>query len=167
MPTIPCPPEWITWLRESFIVPSCLVPHGGNDLLPEGVQSSSMKLFGPELGASGIFYCLLPIIHPVIDVLFQDTSSSTFTHDLLCVGEADTCKYWFMTAAKSWLEVTEHMRGREGSNTIHAYSMSPQELSQAPFVVYFHVQKKGDLVILPPRRSANSFLDTPFTKYPV
>lgn len=88
----------------------------------------------------------------MIDVPFQDDSCSTFAHDLLCVGGADTYKSWFMTAAEDWLEVTEYMRAREGSNVIHARSISSQELSEVPFTIYFHVQRKGDLVILPPRR---------------
>jgi len=92
------------------------------------------------------------ITHPRIDALFQDDSCSTFTHDLLCVGAADAGKHWFMTATEDWLEVTEHLRARDGSNTIRAQPMSLQELSQVPFDVYFYTQKKGDLVILPPRR---------------
>lgn len=54
-PTIPSPPEWITWLRESFIVPSCLVPHAEGDLLPVLAQRVSLRLFGPELSAFGFF----------------------------------------------------------------------------------------------------------------
>ncbi|KAF9642839.1 hypothetical protein BDM02DRAFT_3105170, partial [Thelephora ganbajun] len=131
-----CPPEWVTWLQDSFMVPSCLVPHRGNDAFPDGTQNTSMRLFGPEI---------------VTDALFQDDSCSTITHDLLCVGGEDTGKYWFMTAAEDWLEVTEHLRARNGSNTIRLWSMSLQELSQAPFDVYFYTQKKGDLVILPSR----------------
>ncbi|KAF9642433.1 hypothetical protein BDM02DRAFT_3064104, partial [Thelephora ganbajun] len=132
-----CPPEWVTWLQESFIVPSCLVPYGGNDLLPDGTQSISLRLFGLERG--------------LIDALFQDDLCSTFTHDLLCVGGTDVGKHWFMTAAEDWPEVTEHLRVHDGSNTIRAQSMSLHELSQAPFNVYFYTQRKGDLVILPPR----------------
>lgn len=48
--TLPCPPEWVTWLQEAFIVPSCLIPHGGNDILPEGKESISIRIFGPETG---------------------------------------------------------------------------------------------------------------------
>lgn len=93
------------------------------------------------------------ITHSGIDALFQDDSCSTVTHDLLCVGGTDAGKYWFMTAAEDWPEVTEHLRARDGSNTIRIHSMTPQELSELPFNVYYHMQKKGDLVILPPRRS--------------
>lgn len=50
---MPCPPEWVTWLQESFIVPGCLVPHGGNDLLPDGTERTSLRLFGPDHGLSG------------------------------------------------------------------------------------------------------------------
>lgn len=96
-----------------------------------------------------------PIAHPGTDALFQDNSCSTSAHDLLCVGSADAGKHWFATAADDWLEVTEHLRARDGSNTIRAKSMTLQELSQAPFNVYFYTQRKGDLVILPPRRLGN------------
>ncbi|KAF9642864.1 hypothetical protein BDM02DRAFT_3105147, partial [Thelephora ganbajun] len=136
-----CPPEWVTWIQDSFIVPSCLVPHGGNDLLPDGTQSISLRLFGLEKG--------------LIAALFQDDSHSTVTHDLLCVGGTDAGKYWFMTAAEDWPEVTEHLQVRDGLNTIHIHSMSPQELLQVPFNIYFYMQRKGDLVILPPRRSGH------------
>lgn len=74
-------------------------------------------------------------------------------HDLLCIGGADTGKYWFMTAAEKWPEVTEYLRERDNSNVIRQRSMSLDELSQAPFDVYFHLQRKGDLIIQPPRRS--------------
>jgi len=57
-----------------------------------------------------------------------------------------------MTAAEDWPAVTHHLRARDGTNTVQACSISPQQLSQVPFDVYFHMQKKGDLVILPPRR---------------
>lgn len=99
------------------------------------------------------FFHLPPVADPKLDLPFQDDSCSTFAHDLLCVGGADARKYWFTTATENWLEVTEHMRVRDGSNAIRPRSMSPQELSQVPFTVYFHTQRKGDLVILPPRRS--------------
>jgi len=49
---LPCPPEWVNWLRESFIVPHCLIPHGNNDLFSDGAQNVSMKVFGPESGTS-------------------------------------------------------------------------------------------------------------------
>jgi hypothetical protein len=73
-------------------------------------------------------------------------------HDLLCIGGADAAKHWFMTAAEDWLEVTEYLRERDGSRTVRARSMSAQELARVPFDMYVHIQKKGDLVILPPRR---------------
>lgn len=97
----------------------------------------------------------LSVTNSVIDTKFQEDSCATFSHDLLCVCGTDASKYWFMTAAEDWLEVTEYLRARDGSNTINAQSMSLQELSQLPFNVYFHVQKKGDLVILPLRRSGH------------
>lgn len=102
----------------------------------------------------GRWVCTSPITHTVTDTVFQDDSCSTITHDLLCVGGTDTTKYWFMTAVEDWPEVTEYQRACDGSNTIHSRSMSLQELSQAPFDVYFYKQRKGDLVILPPRRLA-------------
>ena len=96
---------------------------------------------------------LLPLVtHSGIDALFQDDSCSTFTHDLLCVGDPGAGKHWFMTAAEDWPEVTKYLRTRDGSNTIRTQSISLQELSQAPFNVYFYMQRRGDLVILPPRR---------------
>jgi len=149
--TVPCPPEWVTWLQESFIVPSYLTPRGGNDFFPAGAQSTSLKLFGPELGGPSMS-CQLQLTHATSDTPFQDDSCATFTHDLLCNGGTDAAKYWFIAAARDWVTVTDYMRARDGSNAIRAHSMSPQEFSAVPFTMYFHVQKKGDLVILPPRR---------------
>ena len=54
---LPCPPEWVTWLQDSFTVPSCLIPHGGDDLLPEGTQSTSLRLFGSEQSLSDVHVC--------------------------------------------------------------------------------------------------------------
>lgn len=99
--------------------------------------------------------CSLLLTHSVIDALFQEDSCATFAHDLLCIGDSDGSKYWFMTAVEDWPEVTEYLRARDGSKMIHSRSISIQDLSQLPFNVYFHVQKKGDLVILPPRRSGH------------
>jgi len=111
-----------------------------------------MKRIGPESGVSDRYAYPQSVTHRVKGALFQDHSCSTFAHDLLCIGGADASKYWFATATEDWLEVTESLRARDGSKTIRAYSMSPQELSQLPFNVYVYMQKKGDLVILPPRR---------------
>lgn len=119
-------------------------------MLPRGGQSTSLRLFGPALGALDCSF-LLRVAHSELEVPFQDDSCSAFAHDLLCIGGEDAHKYWFMTAAENWLEVTEHIRARGGSNVVRTHSMSPQELSQAPFTIYFHRQRKGDLVILPPR----------------
>lgn len=47
---LPCPPEWINWLRESFIVPRCLIPHGSNDMFSDETQNISMRVFGQETG---------------------------------------------------------------------------------------------------------------------
>jgi hypothetical protein len=74
----------------------------------------------------------------------------SFTHDLLCVGGVDVSKYWFMTTAEDWVEVMEYLCTCNGSNTVSTRSMSLQELSQLPFNVYFHVQRRGDLLIQPP-----------------
>lgn len=70
-------------------------------------------------------------------------------------------KYWFMTAVEDWPEVTEHIRAKDGSKRIPARSMSIQELSESPFNVYVHRQRKGDLVIIPSRR-----LDHPRSVHP-
>jgi len=57
-----------------------------------------------------------------------------------------------MTATEDWPEVTKHLRTKSGSNQIPARSLSLKALSGSPFNIYFHRQRKGDLVILPPRR---------------
>ena len=57
-----------------------------------------------------------------------------------------------MTAAEDWPEVTEHLRAKDGENTISTRSMSLQDLKTVPFEVFVHRQRKGDLVVLPPRR---------------
>lgn len=57
-----------------------------------------------------------------------------------------------MTAAEDWPQVVEHLRERNGSNVMRVRCMSTQELSEAPYSIYVHTQRKGDLVILPPRR---------------
>ena len=149
--TLPCPPEWIYWLRSSSTIPNCLIPYGSNDLLPDGTQSISMGVFGRDTGEYLLQYVGLPLM-ATAESFFRDDSSGTTRHDLLCVGHPDACKYWFMSASKAWPEVTQHLRARDGSNTIHAESILLQEPSQVPFDIYFHKQIKGDLIILPPRR---------------
>ena len=88
----------------------------------------------------------------MLDTLFVDDSCSSVSHDLLCIGGPDAVKHWFMTAAEDWMQVTENLRVRNGSNTIPRRSMSGEELSEVPHNVYFHTQRRGDLMILPPRR---------------
>jgi hypothetical protein len=151
--TLPCPPEWVNWLQESPIVPRSLIPYGNNDLFSDGTRSIYMRVFGPETGAFNLSAPFDADRTPDdVESHFRDDSCSTFAHDLLCIGNPDACKYWFMTAAEEWPEVTHHLRARDGTNTFQTRSISIQELSQVPFDVYFYVQKKGDLVILPPRR---------------
>ena len=113
-----------------------------------------MKIFGQETGAHSRFDFLFLIDHISGDAesCFRDDSCATLAHDLLCVGSPEACRYWFMTAADDWPEVTHHLRALDGTNTVQAGPISPQELSQVPFDIYFHIQRKGDLVILPPRR---------------
>ena len=96
--------------------------------------------------------CSPPITHSSVDSPFQDDSCSTTTHDLLCIGDTSMSKDWFMTAAKDWPEVTEHLRTRSDSNRIPTRTLSLEELSESPFNIYVHRQRKGDLMILPPRR---------------
>ncbi|KAF9777832.1 hypothetical protein BJ322DRAFT_1114761 [Thelephora terrestris] len=131
--TLPCPPEWHAWLRDSYLVPGCLRPWGENDLLTESMCNEWLKLSGPDSAA-----------------LFQDESRSTVRHDLLFSGGTDAAKHWFMTAEEDWPQVTENLRERNGSNVIRVRSMSVQELKEAPHNIYVYTQKKGDLVILPP-----------------
>jgi hypothetical protein len=90
------------------------------------------------------------IINPAS--IFQDNSSGTIAHDLLCIGNPDAWKWWFMTAAGAWTEVTHHLRASDGTNIMKTGYVSPQELAEVPFDIYVYKQRKGDLVILPPRR---------------
>jgi hypothetical protein len=39
------------------MVPNCLVPRANDDILPDGEQRVSLRLFGPELSALSLFIC--------------------------------------------------------------------------------------------------------------
>ncbi|KAF9789454.1 hypothetical protein BJ322DRAFT_1000873, partial [Thelephora terrestris] len=82
---------------------------------------------------------------------FQDKSCATVVHDLLCIGGTDASKSWFITAAGSYLDVWDHLRAKDGSNTVRLRNLSSAELQSAPFTVYVHEQKLGDLVVIPSR----------------
>jgi hypothetical protein len=166
--TLPCPPEWHAWLRDSYLVPGCLRPWGENDLLTESMCNEWLKLSGPDSGSFDVrstgFFTLFA--HTISAALFQDESRSTVRHDLLFSGGTDAAKHWFMTAEEDWPQVTENLRERNGSNVIRVRSMSVQELKEAPHNIYVYTQKKGDLVILPPRRLEPSGLGLPATNNP-
>ncbi|KAF9786226.1 hypothetical protein BJ322DRAFT_1020308 [Thelephora terrestris] len=166
--TLPCPPEWHTWLRDSYLVPGCLRPWGENDLLTESMCNEWLKLSGPDSGSFDVrstgFFTLFA--HTISAALFQDESRLTVRHDLLFSGGTDAAKHWFMTAEEDWPQVTENLRERNSSNVIRVRSMSVQELKEAPHNIYVYTQKKGDLVILPPRRLEPSGLGLPATNNP-
>ena len=67
------------------------------------------------------------------------------------MGSTDVSNSWFVTAAGSYLDVWDHLRAKDGSNTISIRNFSSTELQSAPFTVYIHEQKLGDLVVIPPR----------------
>lgn len=68
------------------------------------------------------------------------------------MGDADVSKSWFITAAGSYLDVWDHLRAKDGSNTVSIHNLPSTELQSAPFTVYIHEQKPGDLVVIPSRR---------------
>jgi hypothetical protein len=55
-----------------------------------------------------------------------------------------------MTSSDEAKNVSDHLTASNGSHAPRTFSLS--ELAEAPFKVYVYVQKRGDLVVLPPRR---------------
>ena len=68
------------------------------------------------------------------------------------MGDVDTSNSWSITTAGSYLDVLEYLRTKDGSNTVSIRTLSSTELQCAPFTVYVHQQKLGDLIVIPPRR---------------
>lgn len=67
------------------------------------------------------------------------------------MGGADASISWFITSAGSYLDVWDHLRAKDGSNTASRRNLSSTELQSAPFTIYIHEQKLGDLVVVPSR----------------
>ena len=59
---------------------------------------------------------------------------------------------WFITAAESYLDIWDYLRAKDGSNIVSIRRLSSVELQSAPFTVYTHEQKLGDLIVIPSRR---------------
>ena len=55
-----------------------------------------------------------------------------------------------MTSSDDAKNVSDYLTTSDGSQAPRTFSLS--ELAEAPFKVYVCVQKRGDLVVLPPRR---------------
>ena len=55
-----------------------------------------------------------------------------------------------MTSSDEAKNVSDYLAASNGSHAPRAFTLS--ELAEAPFKVYVYVQKRGDLVVLPPGR---------------
>lgn len=86
---------------------------------------------------------------------FSDNPDSVSAQHLLCLGNANSPRYWFLTSANDYGNVWDHLRKRDGSNEIRSRALDVQELSDAPFTVYIHKQVAGDLLVVPPRWCEN------------
>lgn len=81
----------------------------------------------------------------------MDNPDSVTTQDLLCHGDPDLPKYWFLSSANDYGTVWDHLRSVHKSNQIRGRAFTAEEFSDAPFTVYVHKQEPGDLLVVPPR----------------
>ena len=89
---------------------------------------------------------------------FEDGPQGTSNHSLLCACEPDVSILWFITPSKEAEDVAHHLSTFEGAPMPRSLSLT--ELSGAPFTVYICAQKRGDLVVLPPRRFVREGIST-------
>jgi len=81
----------------------------------------------------------------------MDNPDSTFTQDLLCLGDTESSRRWFVTPASDYANVLAHLQKLGGSDGIQGRTFDAEEFSDAPFTVYVHEQGAGDLLVVPPR----------------
>ena len=150
---LPCPVELNSWLSTSCIIPSTLAPGKGGDVLPSpiGTNSQQLEIGGPAIGDGLSRFLIYHSADTKSASQFRDNSDSVSVHNLLCLGDADSPTYWFLTSAEDSGKVWAYLRARDGSNTVQNRALDPKELADAPFTVYFHKQRAGDLLVVPPR----------------
>ena len=88
--------------------------------------------------------------HSFLETFLEEGAQGTTNHSLLCACSPEMSIVWFMTSSHEAQNVSDHLRPPGGLPTPRALSL--HELADAPFKVYVCVQKRGDLVVLPPRR---------------
>jgi len=88
--------------------------------------------------------------HSYLETLFEEGIQGTTDHYLLCASEPEASVVWFMTSSHDALNVSDYLRASSDFPIPHTLGLN--KLSEAPFKVYVYVQKRGDLVVLPPRR---------------
>jgi hypothetical protein len=147
---LPCPIEWSGWLGSSSKVPTCLLPHRGADEFTESIDTASCITGTSGCGVSTVKSTMFPRSYPCPETYFEEGPQGTTDHYLLCVCDQETSIVWFMTSSNDANNVSDYLRASDGFLTPRTLSLS--ELAEAPFKVYVYVQKRGDLVVLPPRR---------------
>jgi len=116
-----------------------------------GTHSQRLEIGGPAIGENSSVYPIYHLAETKLAPQFWDTPDSVSIHDLLFLRGGDSPTYWFLTSADDSGKVWEHLRARDGSNTVQGRALDPKELSDAPFTVYVHEQKVGELLVIPPR----------------
>jgi len=88
--------------------------------------------------------------HGDLEALFEEGAQGTTNHSFLCACGPETSVVWFMTSSHDAQNVDAYLRPSGGHPTPRTLTL--EALAEAPFKVYVHAQKRGDLVVLPPRR---------------
>ena len=134
-----------------FKVPSRLLPHRGADEFLKSIDTTSCVLGTSGCGVSHVnhqVHILIP--HTFPETFFEEGVQGTTNHYFLCIHDENTSIVWFMTSSDDAQNIFDHLSASDGSSTPRTFSL--RELAEAPFKVYVCVQKRGDLVVLPPRR---------------
>ncbi|EKM82524.1 hypothetical protein AGABI1DRAFT_104482, partial [Agaricus bisporus var. burnettii JB137-S8] len=139
---IECPRDWEEWLSGEGVIPTQLLPGGGNDLLALRPQRNGR----PDVETLMCYFGIGDTYTPC----HKDQCASS-GQNLMCFTEDGSSSFWFMTKGSDCPKVANYFRKlkRELDHETHVMSLS--DLEGAPFDIYIVEQKVGDLVLVPPR----------------
>ena len=118
---------------------------------PIGTNSQRLEISGPAIGEGSSGYPIHSWANSGSASQFRDNPDSVSVYNLLCTGDTDSPTHWFLTSAEDSGNVWDHLRTQDASNAVKSRAFNPKELADAPFTVYVHKQRVGDLLVIPPR----------------
>lgn len=152
-----CPHEWATWLSNSNILPSDLLPHGTHDYLnylpvslfrDSCVRAAVQTIIFDQSDVQTLM-CYLGV-GDTFTPFHKDLCASS-GQNLMCYTEGGGSSFWFMTTSSAAPHMAEYFHTIDKELDFESHVITLPELQQSKLDIYIAEQQLGDLVLVPPR----------------